>query len=64
MVRAKFDVKKAELSELGWSQEAVEKAAAANLLITHCFGLERTFRDHLVQAPSCKQEHLPLCQGV
>lgn len=38
-------------SELGWSQEAVEKAAAANLLISHWSGLERTFKDPLVQPP-------------
>lgn len=60
MVRAKFDAKEAELSELGWSQEFGEKAAAANLLITHWFGLERTFEDHLVQPPCNKQGHLPL----
>lgn len=44
MTGGKFDAKEAEL---GWSQEAVEKAAAANLLITHWFRLERTFKDHL-----------------
>lgn len=61
MTGGKFDAKEAEL---GWSQEAVEKAAAANLLITHWFRLERTFKDHLVQPPRSKQGHLPLDQGV
>ena len=34
VARAQFDAKEAERSELGSSQGAVEKAAAANLFIT------------------------------